>query len=311
MAITKIIRAELLDFPKDTTSSINTSGTIIPVGGTSDRPTPVTGEFRYNTDLEYVEFYDGSSWQQIVDEYISGQPTTCLCTFPFTNPVQIALFTSLGIEFNNFELNNNITDTCGNSTASWSGTPAYSTTAKFGSHSAEFSGGTGGTYIDSGVDPDASSDWTVSFWIYRTNTALYDLVLGSVDSSLNNGFLIGFYNQASNGEFDVYLRNASGNLWRTKGGTTNFNTWEHIALTYDNSGSGTTTIYHNGQLLTGITSGSNPATGSFASATNWYMGSAGAWNNERLTGYMDQTRFFQSTLTATQIAELYNEVACN
>ena len=224
--------------------------------------------------------------------------TTGLCHWPTTSD---------GISL--FELNNNITDTCGTSTASWSGTPAYSTTAKFGSHSAEFSGGNGGTYIDSGVDPDSYSNWTVSFWVYRTNTGAFDMFIGSVDVNLFNGFLVAAYNESSSGKFDVYLRNASGNIWRTQGGSTKFNTWEHVALTYDGSGSGTTTIYHNGKLLEGITLGSNPATGSFASGTTWCMGSAGTWNNERLNGYMDQTRFYDRVLTAQEIELLYAETS--
>ena len=134
--------------------------------------------------------------------------TTGLCHWPTTSD---------GISL--FELNNNITDTCGTSTASWIGTAAYSTTAKFGSHSAEFSGGNGGTYINSGVDPDSYSNWTISFWVYRTNTGVYDMFMGSVDSSLNNGFLIAAYNEASAGKFDVYLRNSSsGNVFRTHRG---------------------------------------------------------------------------------------------
>jgi hypothetical protein len=229
-------------------------------------------------------------------DYSTG--TTGQCSWPTS---------SNGVSL--FQLENNITDTCGNSTASWSGTPAYNATAKFGSYSAEFSGGTGGTYIDTGVDPDASSNWTVSMWIYRTDTSAFDWLFGSLDGSLNNGFGMAFYNQASQGKFDVYLRNASGgNVWRTQGSGTRFNNWEHVALTYNNSGSGTTTIYHNGKPIT-ATFGSNPATGSFASATNWYLGSAGTWNLERFNGYIDQARFYDTDLTATEIELLYNETA--
>jgi len=224
--------------------------------------------------------------------------TTGLCHWPTT---------SNGVSL--FQLDDNLTDTCGNATAAWVGASAYSTTAKFGSHSAEFSGGNGGTYIDTGVDPDSYSNWTVSFWVYRTNTAAFDMFIGSVDSSLNNGFLVSAYDEDDECRFDVYLRNAGGNVWRTQGGSVKFNTWQHIALTYDGSGSGTTTIYHNGKLLTGIILGSNPATGSFASATNWCIGSAGTWNNERLYGYIDQTRFYDSVLTAQEIELLYAETS--
>ena len=67
--MTKITTPELLDFPKDSTSSANTEGTVIPTGTTLTRPTnPSTGEFRYNTTDKLVEFFDGSVWKQIGDE---------------------------------------------------------------------------------------------------------------------------------------------------------------------------------------------------------------------------------------------------
>ena len=232
----------------------------------------------------------------IYGDYSTG--TTGQCSWPTT---------SNGVSL--FQLDNNLTDTCGNSTAAWVGASAYSTTAKFGSYSAEFSGGDGGTYIDTGVDPDASSNWTVSMWMYRTDTSAFDWLFGSLDGDLKNGFAMSFYNQASQGKFDVYLRDGSGgNVWRTQGSGTRFNNWEYVALTYNNSGSGTTTIYHNGKPIT-ATLGSNPATGSFASATNWCLGSGGTWNIERFNGYIDQARFYDTDLTATEIELLYNETA--
>ena len=69
MAITKINTPELLD--------INTTGAKqLPSGTTAQRPTTgvTAGDFRYNTTLNYVEYYDGTSpydaakWFQIDDE---------------------------------------------------------------------------------------------------------------------------------------------------------------------------------------------------------------------------------------------------
>ena len=227
-------------------------------------------------------------------DYSTG--TTGLCSWPTT---------SNGVSL--FQLENNITDTCGNSTASWSGTPAYNATAKFGSYSAEFSGGAGGTYIDTGVDPDASSNWTVSCWMYRTNTSAFDWLFGSFDSGLLNGFACAFYNQASQGKFDVYI-GVSGSYTRVQGSGTRFNTWEHVALTHDSSGSGSTTVYHNGKPIT-ATFGSNPITGTVASPENWVLGSAGLYGIERFHGYIDQARFYDTDLTAAEIELLYNETA--
>ena len=69
MAITKINTPELLD--------INTTGAKqLPSGTTAQRPTTglTAGDFRYNTDDDRVEYYDGTSpydaakWFQIDDE---------------------------------------------------------------------------------------------------------------------------------------------------------------------------------------------------------------------------------------------------
>ena len=227
--------------------------------------------------------------------YATG--TTGLCSWPTS---------SNGVSL--FQLENNITDTCGNSTASWSGTAAYSSTAKFGSYSAEFSGGTGGTYIDSGVDPTASSNWTVSMWMYRTDTSAFDWLFGSFDSSLSTGFAVAFYSAGTNnGKFDVYIGN-SGSYTRTQGSGTNFNTWEHVAITHNSSGSGSTTIYHNGKSIT-PTFGANPMVGTITHNLNWMIGSGGTYNLERFNGYIDQARFYDTELTAAEIELLYAETA--
>jgi len=65
MAITKIGTPELFDF-----SATNTE-LQLPTGDTASRPaSPSTGEWRFNTTLKYVEFYDGSEWRQIDTEAI-------------------------------------------------------------------------------------------------------------------------------------------------------------------------------------------------------------------------------------------------
>ena len=63
MATTKINTPELFDF-----SATNTA-LQLPTGTTAQRPTsPSAGEWRYNTDQNKVEYYDGSDWRQIDDE---------------------------------------------------------------------------------------------------------------------------------------------------------------------------------------------------------------------------------------------------
>ena len=63
MATTKIDNPNLFDF-----SSLNTA-LQLPTGDTASRPSaPNTGEWRYNNELKYVEFYDGGTWRQIDTE---------------------------------------------------------------------------------------------------------------------------------------------------------------------------------------------------------------------------------------------------
>lgn len=63
MAITKIVTPKLFDF-----SATNTA-LQLPTGDTASRPSsPSTGEWRYNTTLKYVEYWDGGDWRQIDTE---------------------------------------------------------------------------------------------------------------------------------------------------------------------------------------------------------------------------------------------------
>ena len=65
MATTKIDNPNLFDF-----SSLNTA-LQLPTGDTASRPSsPSTGEWRYNNELKYVEYYDGGTWRQIDTEAI-------------------------------------------------------------------------------------------------------------------------------------------------------------------------------------------------------------------------------------------------
>ena len=66
MATTKITTPELFDFSDLNTALQLPTG---PTSGTGGRPSsPNTGEWRYNTTLKYVEYYDGGTWRQIDTE---------------------------------------------------------------------------------------------------------------------------------------------------------------------------------------------------------------------------------------------------
>ena len=70
MATTKITNPDLFDL-----GSLNTA-LKLPSGTTAERPTsPSTGEWRYNTTTNLVEYYDGGSWRELVSEDIPPIPS--------------------------------------------------------------------------------------------------------------------------------------------------------------------------------------------------------------------------------------------
>ena len=70
MATTKITNPELFDL-----GSLNTA-LKLPSGTTAERPTsPSTGEWRYNTTTNLVEYYDGGAWRDLQSEDIPPIPS--------------------------------------------------------------------------------------------------------------------------------------------------------------------------------------------------------------------------------------------
>jgi hypothetical protein len=93
MATTKITNPELFDL-----ASLNTA-LQLPSGTTAERPTsPSTGEWRYNTDDNAIEFYDGSFWLTIQDEEIPPIPSEHFNVVLYTGNGTSQSITGVGFE---------------------------------------------------------------------------------------------------------------------------------------------------------------------------------------------------------------------
>ena len=75
----------------NTGNVVTVSGTgalTVPVGTSAQRPTPATGQFRYNTDIGGLEYYNGTEWAAvtnvIIDQAIVGDGNTQ--TFTLSQP---------------------------------------------------------------------------------------------------------------------------------------------------------------------------------------------------------------------------------
>ena len=93
MATTKITDPGLFDL-----ASLD-SALQLPSGTTAQRPTsPSTGEWRYNTDDNKIEFYDGADWLTIQDEDLPPIPSETFNTVLYTGTNSAQSITGLGFQ---------------------------------------------------------------------------------------------------------------------------------------------------------------------------------------------------------------------
>jgi len=93
MATTKITNPDLFDL-----GSLNTA-LQLPSGTTAERPTsPSTGEWRYNTTTNLVEYYDGGSWRELSSETIPPIPSEHFNTVLYDGTSATQSITGVGFQ---------------------------------------------------------------------------------------------------------------------------------------------------------------------------------------------------------------------
>ena len=93
MATTKITNPELFDL-----ASLNTA-LQLPSGTTAQRPTsPSTGEWRYNTTTNLVEFWDGGAWRDLQSEDIPPIPSENFNTVTYSGNSGTQAITGVGFQ---------------------------------------------------------------------------------------------------------------------------------------------------------------------------------------------------------------------
>ena len=257
------------------------------------------GEFRYNEQLGYVEYYDGSNWNQIADEYITGQPTVCVCNYP-TSAVAL------------YEFQDNTNDTCGN----YNGTPIATAplltyaTGKYGK-AAVFNkvSHTSGSYITVPGNLPFARDFSISIWFNPTSLdSGYDsglLLMQRAYTSTIGGIGIGFYLYGTALRPWIAISGSAYQLFSA--GTVAIDTWYHTVLTrtYNSHWE----LFLNGTSLG--TYNSQGITADFSTDHTFYFGGNVVDNDYFFDGMLDQVRLFSSALNSSQVTELYNETPCN
>ena len=276
MAITKITTPELFDF-----SATNTA-LQLPTGDTASRPSaPSAGEWRFNSELKYVEYYDGAAWFQIDTE--SSAP-----------PI---------VPNENFNTN------------TYFGTGATQTIdAKF-NEAANFNGAS--SYIQIANDSFNYTTMTFSAWVNPSANDTYNYIFqnGMYDNRI--GGSIGWYVRRESGG-SLLARGFSSNsltvaefdVTSSGGNIVPLNTWTNVVCVLTPTSfniyiNGSSTAVASATFSNAITYSASQPSAVVIGANYYYFN--GVLYESWWEGAIDQVRIFNTALTSAQVEDLYTD----
>ncbi len=261
MAITKITTPELFDF-----SATNTA-LQLPTGTTAQRPTsPSTGEWRFNTDEKYVEYWDGSAWKQIDTEELPN---------PDDFPSQ------------NFNVNTYF----GNGAT-------QAIDAKF-NEAANFNGSSSAIIIqDGGIGNNGTArvSFSVSIWV-NTEATSASAIISDYD-----GLDYSFYLQMNaNGTLNIGNYMDGVGSFTSGTATINDGNWHNLVL-INNTSDNTQKLFVDGNSTPDINHTLTSGTKNAVAIQVGYYATGGNF----LKGKLDQIRFFNAPIISSDITALYS-----
>ena len=161
--------------------------------------------------------------------------------------------------------------------------------------------------IGSSSSLNASTDYTISMWVYNAaGSDTYPTLLNRATQATNNGFFW-IYTTGTN-EADLNFQYADGTNFvsTTFSGALSTNTWQHVVFTFDNA-SKALKLYINGSQF----STTRTLTGSLPiDDGTLYLGTYnGTATNYSFLGYLDEVRIYTSALSAGGVTNLYQSSA--
>jgi len=161
--------------------------------------------------------------------------------------------------------------------------------------------------IGSSSSLNASTDYTISMWVYNSaGSDTYPTLLNRATQATNNGFFW-IYTTGTN-EADLNFQYADGTNFvsTTFSGALSTNTWQHVVFTFDNA-SKALKLYINGSQF----STTRTLTGSLPiDDGTLYLGTYnGTATNYSFLGYLDEVRIYTSALSAGGVTNLYQSSA--
>jgi len=212
MATTKITNPDLFDITANTALRL-------PSGSTEQRPTsPSTGEWRYNTTTNLVEYYDGGKWRELLSEDLPPIPSENFNTVTYTGDGTAGRAVTVGFQPDYVWIKTR------NNANSWTNTDSTRGVNAILSSNANASEST------------FDSSWRSSY--------------GQIASFTSTGFTVNA--GSASGNFNTSGSNYVAFCWKANGGTTSSNTDGSITSTVQaNTGAGFSVVSYSGTGSTG------------------------------------------------------------
>ncbi|MFA4881115.1 MAG: LamG domain-containing protein [Candidatus Doudnabacteria bacterium] len=169
-------------------------------------------------------------------------------------------------------------------------------------------------YVSSPFTNGFSSTFSTSFWVNFNN--FNNTYNGTIAQQISGAPQVsGWSGYYTGGVFRIFARSNSVNFLGDSGESTGFvpavSTWYNFAITWDSTGDGKVRFYVNGTLTytsTGLSQ--TPMTGLpklLMGALQWKdINQNSLFSDQELNGKLDDVRIYNTALTATQVAALYN-----
>lgn len=188
-----------------------------------------------------------------------------------------------------------------NRTSYFTGTPSFSNTLSTlfdGVNDYVLCGG-GGIY-----NKDRFDTFSISAWVKPTNfTAINIIVAKRLDSGVFPGYQLSL-TTAGLPSFTLDNNNASNAIGVTSNGGIALNNWTHVCVTYDGSSNASGVKFYISGVLQTNTIAINNLTASATSAGTFCIG-ARSGSSAYFPGKIDEVSFWNSTLSAAQVGEIY------
>jgi len=207
------------------------------------------------------------------------------------------------------ETSGNLSDSSGNANT---GTPTGTTSVPgMVGNGRKFNGTS--DYVDvaneTHFDFEKTNPFTISTWVYRTNNATTNIVVGknSYSGGELNGYMLFFNASDTLVYFDIGDCAANHCLRQASGTAMSTGVWHHVAVTYD--GSQTAAGAH--IYLDGASAGQAPVSDTLsldASALNnndLLIGDQNSSSHNYFNGLIDEVRVYNRVLSAAEVQQLY------